>query len=48
MITEATHRVLVVDDDADIRANIADILSDLGYDVTVAAEGAFALDGAEY
>lgn len=43
MITEAPHRVLVVDDDADIRANIADILSDLGYDVTVAAEGASAL-----
>ncbi len=43
MITETPHRVLVVDDDADIRANIADILNDLGYDVTMASDGSSAL-----
>ena len=34
----STSRVLVVDDEADIRALIQDILSDEGYDVTVAAD----------
>lgn len=35
--------VLVVDDDADIRANISDILLDLGYHVDTAEDGASAL-----
>ncbi len=43
MMTETPRRVLVVDDDADIRANIADILDDLGYDVMMAADGSSAL-----
>ena len=43
MTNDMTRRVLVVDDDADIRTNISDIFSDLGYDVTTAAEGASAL-----
>lgn len=34
----STSHVLVVDDEADIRALIQDILSDEGYDVTVAAD----------
>ena len=33
-------QVLVVDDEADIRALISDILSDEGYGVTVAADAA--------
>jgi DNA-binding NtrC family response regulator len=35
----STARVLVVDDEADIRALIQDILTDEGYQVTVAADG---------
>jgi len=36
-------RILIVDDDADIRANIADILDDLGYQTETASDGAVAL-----
>ena len=38
------HRILVVDDDLDIRESMADALSDDGYDVCVAANGREALD----
>jgi len=37
-------RVLIVDDDEDIRHNIADILDDLGYQTTSADDGFSALD----
>ena len=36
--------ILVVDDDKDITANVADILSDLGYDADVANDGESALE----
>ena len=36
--------ILVVDDEPDIRDNLRDILTDLGYDVDTAADGAEALD----
>tara|TARA_R110002049_G_scaffold50370_3_gene143116 strand:+ start:159884 stop:160612 length:729 start_codon:yes stop_codon:yes gene_type:complete len=42
MINHAA-RVLVVDDDKDIRTNITDILCDLGYDAVMAKDGASAL-----
>jgi len=37
-------RILVVDDDADIRENLRDILGDLGYEVNAAADGPSALE----
>jgi CheY-like chemotaxis protein len=37
-------RILVVDDDADIRDNLSDILSDLGYHVDAAHDGPAALE----
>lgn len=37
-------KVLIVDDDADIRTNIADILDDLGYQTSTADNGFAALD----
>ncbi|WP_182870064.1 response regulator [Stieleria mannarensis] len=42
-MNERGSRVLIVDDDADIRSNFADILSDLGYQTTTAEDGAAAL-----
>jgi CheY-like chemotaxis protein len=38
-----TGRILIVDDDADVRAAIAEILTDAGYEVSCAANGAEAL-----
>jgi CheY-like chemotaxis protein len=38
--------ILVVDDDADLCRNLADILSDIGYDVDVARSGEHGLDQA--
>lgn len=38
------RRILVVDDDRDIRENFSDILHDLGYFVLTAADGASALE----
>jgi CheY-like chemotaxis protein len=43
MSTPAPATVLVVDDDADTRGNLHDILSDLGYHVETAADGPAAL-----
>jgi DNA-binding NtrC family response regulator len=43
MTTDRPKRVLIVDDDADIRFNIRDILEDLGYQTDVAADGPSAL-----
>ena len=42
MMTD-TASILVVDDDADICENMADILTDMGYRVDVAHEGKMAL-----
>jgi CheY-like chemotaxis protein len=40
---EGAARILVVDDDADIRRNLSDILTDLGYEVDRAQDGPAAL-----
>ena len=41
----AAHpKVLIVDDDADIRSNFSDILGDLGYQTTTAQDGESALE----
>jgi DNA-binding response OmpR family regulator len=42
--TTAGRRILVVDDDKDIRDNLFDILTDLGYEVTTAEGGDAALE----
>jgi len=42
-MNERSRRVLVVDDDADIRVNITDILNDLGYETAMAGDGEAAL-----
>jgi len=39
-----THKILVVDDDQELRENIREILVDAGFEVTVAASGDAALD----
>lgn len=36
-------RILIVDDDADILANLSDILTDIGYDIDTAGSGEAAL-----
>ncbi|TWU01878.1 response regulator [Neorhodopirellula pilleata] len=43
-MNQETTRVLVVDDDGDIRQNVRDILEDLGYEVDIAPDGATALN----
>jgi CheY-like chemotaxis protein len=43
-MSDAAASILVVDDDVDTCANMADILADLGYRVDVAYEGAAALE----
>jgi CheY-like chemotaxis protein len=43
-MSDATPAILLVDDDVDICANMADILADLGYSVDVAHEGEAALE----
>ncbi|MCL6503114.1 MAG: response regulator [Pirellulales bacterium] len=45
-MTQFRARILVVDDDPDIRANLADILQDMDYQVDVAADGPSALERA--
>ena len=44
MTRRESPTVLVVDDDPDIRANLSDILSDLGYRVDLAQDGPSALE----
>ena len=44
LMSDATPSILVVDDDIDTCANMADILADLGYRVDVAHEGMSALE----
>jgi two-component system response regulator (stage 0 sporulation protein F) len=39
-----SYRILIVDDDHDILANLSDILTDLGYDIITAASGQEALE----
>ena len=39
-----SYRILIVDDDLDILANLSDILSELGYDIITAASGQEALE----
>lgn len=43
-MTTENASILVVDDEADNRSNLADILTDLGYEVDTAADGPAALD----
>ena len=38
-----SYRILIVDDDLDILANLSDILSELGYEIVTAASGQEAL-----
>jgi CheY-like chemotaxis protein len=45
-MTAPTAAILVVDDDADTRQNLADIFTDLGYRVDTAEGGAGALESA--
>ena len=40
---EKTRRILIVDDDTDTLANLADILSDEGYEIVTACDGEIAL-----
>jgi CheY-like chemotaxis protein len=42
-MSEKVYRILIVDDDQDIRANLADILTDLGYRIDTAADGEAAI-----
>lgn len=44
MTETPTPRILLVDDEEDIRRNMSDILTDLGYDVDVAPDGPSALE----
>ena len=39
-----SYRILIVDDDLDILANLSDILTELGYDIITAASGQEALE----
>ena len=43
VMDSASHSILIVDDEADIRDSVADILTDFGYDVATAANGNEAL-----
>ncbi len=38
------QRILIVDDDVDILANLSDILSDVGYEIVTASDGQIALE----
>lgn len=42
-MTTKLKRILIVDDDVDILANLSDILTDLGYDIDTATSGEAAL-----
>lgn len=43
-MTEKLRRILIVDDDSDIVANLSDILSDVGYETVTALSGENALE----
>lgn len=43
MMATNLKRILIVDDDADILANLSDILTDIGYDIDTAVSGEAAL-----
>lgn len=43
-MSERLLRILIVDDDVDILANLSDILSDLGYETVTACSGPKALE----
>lgn len=43
-MTERSHRILIVDDDKDIRANLSDILSDVGFETETAEDGHVAVE----
>ncbi|MGI9518292.1 MAG: response regulator [Pirellulaceae bacterium] len=43
-MTDVVRRILIVDDDPDIVANISDILNEAGYDTVTATDGQSALD----
>ncbi|HEX5102696.1 MAG TPA: response regulator [Pirellulaceae bacterium] len=43
-MVDYTHRILIVDDEADTCANLSDILTDLGYQVDTANDGFAALE----
>ncbi|MBI1314879.1 response regulator [bacterium] len=43
-MTSVTRRILIVDDEPDIRDSVADILADFGYEVETAADGRAALE----
>ena len=44
LAARAAKRILVVDDDHDIRESLAEVLGELGYDVAIAGNGREALD----
>lgn len=48
MVTESSKRILIVDDDSDTRSNLADILSDVGYETDTAPDGLTALQKIEH
>ena len=43
-MSEHGRRILIVDDDADIVANLSDILTDIGYETETACDGPTALE----
>ena len=46
-VTEKVNRILIVDDDQDILANLSDILTDLGYQIDTATDGESAINKVE-
>jgi CheY-like chemotaxis protein len=42
-MSEKVYRILIVDDDQDILANLSDILTDLGYQIDTAPDGEAAM-----
>jgi CheY-like chemotaxis protein len=43
-MSDTTSRILIVDDDLDILANISDILADAGFETETASDGSAALE----
>ena len=46
-MSEKVYRILIVDDDQDILANLSDILNDLGYETDTASDGEVAIGKVE-